>query len=127
MKKIFLVIIFVCFNILFLSAQNINYVGKFSNENHPEIGYWFISPDLLKDGRYLEELDSVIHQCSYTLVFLTARDGADFYNFSTMYPVFKKIVETAHQSGLKIGLQLWGNYKDKTIEGSQRMIAQDEV
>ncbi|HVT83557.1 MAG TPA: hypothetical protein VHD35_00070 [Chitinophagaceae bacterium] len=126
-RNILLIVAFIWFGLGLSFSQDINYVKRFANENHPEIGYWFISPDLLKDNRYLEELDSIIHQCPYTLVFLTARDGADFYDFKTMYPVFKKIVETAHRSGLKIGLQLWGNYKDKTIDGSQRMIAEDEV
>ncbi len=126
-RNILLIVAFIWFGLGLSFSQDINYVKRFANENHPEIGYWFISPDLLKDNRYLEELDSIIHQCPYTLVFLTARDGADFYDFKTMYPVFKMIVETAHRSGLKIGLQLWGNYKDKTIDGSQRMIAEDEV
>ena len=126
-KNILLIALLICLGTGLSFSQDIKYVERFANENHPEIGYWFISPDLLKENRYLEELDSIIHQCSYTLVFLTARDGANFYDFNTMHPVFKKIVEAAHQSGLKVGLQLWGNYKDKTMDGSQRMIVEDEV
>ncbi len=126
-KNILLTLLLICFRSVLLFSQEIKYVQRFADENHPEIGYWFISPDLLKDGRYLEELDSIIHQCPYSLVFLTAREGADFYDFKTMHPFFKEIVATAHQSGLKVGLQLWGNYQDKTIETSQRMIVEDEV
>ncbi|KAA9041207.1 hypothetical protein FW778_04005 [Ginsengibacter hankyongi] len=127
MKRITISFLLLVFNFQFLKAQSIQYASKFADENHPEIGYWFISPDLLNNGRYLEELDSIIHQCPYTLVFLTARDGANFYQYPTMHPVFKKIVAVAHQHGFKVGLQLWGNYNDKSIEGVQRMIVEDEV
>src|SRR5665647_614934 len=127
MKGIAISILLLVLKFQFLNAQSIKYVSKFKNENHPEIGYWFISPDLLNKGRYFEELDSIIHQCPYTLVFLTARDGANFYDYPTMHPVFKKIVATAHQHGLKVGFQLWGNYNDKSIEGVQRMIVENEV
>ncbi len=128
MKKKILPVLFLfgfCTGVSF--SQNINYLDKFANENHPEIGYWFISPDLFKNERYLEELDSIINQCSYTLVFLSARESADFYDYPLLHQVFKNIVATAHEHGLKIGLQLWGNYKDKTIDGSQRMIVDNEV
>ncbi len=109
------------------TRQDLQYVPRFEDVSHPEIGYWFISPDLLVNERYMQELDTIIHQCPYTLVFLTARAGADFYDEQTMHPVFKKIVEKAHKNGLKVGLQLWGNYNDKTIEESQRMIVGNEV
>jgi hypothetical protein len=127
MKKIILLFLLLIINIKFLDAQSIKHVAKFTNENHPEIGYWFISTDLFAKERYLEELDSIIHQCPYTLVFLSARAGADFYDYKTMQPIFKRLVARAHQYGLKVGLQLWGNYKDKTIDGSQRMIVENEV
>ncbi|MCW3091683.1 MAG: hypothetical protein JWP81_2752 [Ferruginibacter sp.] len=116
-----------CLASLFSHAQKIHYVPQFQNENHPEIGYWFISPDLLKDGKYLPNVDSIATKCRYTMLFLTARAGADFYDYPLMHPIFKKLVEAAHKKGLKIGLQLWGNYKDKSIEGSQRMIIENEV
>ena len=108
-------------------AQTIRYVPKFTNENHPEIGYWFISPSLLPNDNYLVHLDTIVQKCPYTLLFLTARDGANFYNYSLMHPVFQKIVSQAHKKGLKVGLQLWGNYKDTSTVGSQRMIIENEV
>ena len=108
-------------------AQPINYVPKFTNENHPEIGYWFISPSLLPNDNFLVHLDSIAQKCPYTLLFLTARDGANFYNYGLMHPVFQKIVASAHKKGLKVGLQLWGNYKDTSMTGSQRMIVENEV
>ena len=108
-------------------AQTIQYVSKFANENHPEIGYWFISPSLLRNDNYLVHLDTIAQKCPYTLLFLTARDGANFYDFSLMHPVFQQIVSQAHKKGLKVGLQLWGNYKDSTSTGSQQMIVEHEV
>ena len=126
-KHVFLVTIIVSFISMFADAQEIRYVSQFLNENHPEIGYWFISPDLLKDEKYLPNVDSIATKCKYTLLFLTAREGADFYNYPLMHPIFKKLVAAAHKKGLQVGLQLWGNYKDKSIEGSQRMIIENEV
>lgn len=112
---------------VFAQSQKINYVPEFGNTNHPEIGYWFISPNLLADDKYLPNVDSLAKKCKYTMLFLTAREGANFYNYSLMHPIFKKLVEEAHKKGLKVGLQLWGNYQDKSMEGSQRMIVENEV
>ena len=111
-----------------LSAQKLSYVNEFANENHPEIGYWFISPNLMtEEKKYLLHIDSIADRCKYTLIFLTAREGANFYDFEKMHPVFKDIVAAAHKKGIKVGLQLWGNYKDKSMEGSQRMIIETEI
>ncbi|MEA3425032.1 MAG: hypothetical protein U9R46_02175 [Bacteroidota bacterium] len=109
-------------------SQQIKYIPEFSNENHEQIGYWFISPNLItEENLYQKHIDSIAENCKYTLIFLTAREGADFYDYKKMYPVFKNLVAAAHKKGLKVGLQLWGNYKDKTMEGSQRMIIETEV
>jgi hypothetical protein len=106
----------------------INYVDQFENTNHPEIGYWFISPNLIADqNKIVNNVDSILDKCMYTTLFLTARAGANFYDFEQLHPVFQKIVTRAHERGLKVGLQLWGNYNDSTIEGSQRMIVENEV
>lgn len=106
----------------------INYVDQFENMNHPEIGYWFISPDLIADQeKIVANVDSIADKCLYTLLFLTSREGANFYDYKLFHPVFQKIVKRAHEKGLKAGLQLWGNYMDKSIEGSQRMIVENEV
>jgi len=77
--------------------------------------------------KYLLHVDSIADKCNYTLIFLTAREGADFYDFKKMHPVFKELVAAAHKKGLKVGLQMWGNYKDKSMEGSQRMIIETEL
>ncbi len=131
-KQILFILACLVSGLLILAATRagsvkVTWVGRIGNVNHPEIGYWFISPDLLENDRYMEELDTIIHQCPYTLVFLTARAGADFYDVKTMHPVFRRLVDEAHKNGLKIGLQLWGNYNDTTDEISQRMITGHEV
>lgn len=129
MKKILPFIISVLYlSTGFSQTQKISYVDEFANENHPEIGYWFISPNLMtEEKKYLLHVDSIAERCKYTLIFLTAREGANFYDFPKMHGVFKDIVAAAHKNGIKVGLQLWGNYKDKTIDGSQRMIIETEV
>jgi len=111
-----------------VQAQEITYVPKFPNENHPEIGYWFISPKLIGDeNKIVANIDSIADKCNYTMLFLTSREGANFYDFPLLHPVFQKLVAEGHKKGLKVGLQLWGNYQDKSIEGSQRMIIENEV
>ena len=127
MKKIFLIAFWLLFSIRPTEAQQIKYIPKLENVNHPEIGYWFISPSLLPNQNYLQHLDTIAEKCPYTLLFLTARDGANFYDFKVMHPVFQQIVAKAHQKGLKVGLQLWGNYKDSIREESQQMIVEQEI
>ena len=121
-------ILLICLNIQWAQAQIIEYVPKFSNENHPEIGYWFITPKLIGDEKkILANIDSIADKCMYTMLFLTSREGANFYDFPLLHPVFQKLVAEGHRKGLKVGLQLWGNYPDKSMEGSQRMIVENEV
>ena len=97
------------------SKVKINYVDEFKNVNHPEIVYWFFTPDLLLNERYLSDLDSIAKNSPFDLVFISARNGCDFYDYKKMTPIFAKLVERAHKLGIKIGLQLW-NYPGKVDE-----------
>lgn len=108
-------------------GPEIGYVDRFRNENHPEIGYWFFSPEQLPDDQYLDYLGQVVMKFPFTLVFLTARDGADFYDYSLMHPVFSKLVAAAHERGLKIGLQLWQNEEQVSLENAVRMLVDHDV
>jgi hypothetical protein len=127
MKQI-IILLLLSINLQLVQAQKIDYVPKFSNENHPEIGYWFITPTLINDEKkILANIDSIADKCMYTMLFLTSREGANFYDYHVLHPVFEKLVAEGHRKGLKIGLQLWGNYQDKSIEGSQSMIIENEV
>lgn len=107
-------------------SQQIKYVDHFENVNHPEIGYWFVSPDLLEGDYYLRYLDTIATTCPYSLIFLTAREGADFFNTKQFHPVFEKLVAAAHRYDIKMGLQLWGNTRNVPLEHADRMIIGDE-
>ena len=48
-------------------AQSIQYIKEFPNINHPEIGYWFFTPTLSQDERYLDTLKSIADRCKYTI------------------------------------------------------------
>ena len=129
MKKILLGIVLMCMaSHVGAQSKKIMYVPKFANENHEQIGYWFITPKLIGDtDKAVANIDSIATKCNYTMLFLTAREGANFFDLKLMHPFFQKLVAAGHRKGIKVGLQLWGNYKDKTVDGSQRMIIEQEV
>jgi hypothetical protein len=108
-------------------AQKIQYVKEFQNKNHPEIGYWFFTPTLSQDERYLDTLKSIIDRCKYTMLFLSSRENANFLNDSLYHPIFKNIVAYAHKRGIKIGLQMWGNSSNVSYENALRMVIENEV
>jgi hypothetical protein len=105
----------------------IQFVKHFANANHPEIAYWFFSPDQLADENYLATVDRLARESPYTLVFLTARNGVDFYDYARLKPVFRKLVDRAHQQGLKIGLQLWENRAGVAPENMERAVVEGEL
>ena len=109
------------------NAQNIQYVKEFPNKNHPEIGYWFFTPTLSQDERYLDTLKSIADRCKYTMLFLSSRENANFLNDSLYHPIFKNIVAAAHKRGLKIGLQMWGNSTNVSFDNALRMVIENEV
>jgi hypothetical protein len=106
---------------------NVNYTDEFKNVNHPQVAYWFFSPNMMPEERYKGKIDTFAVYSKYTLVYLTARDGCDFYDVKTMHPVFKKLVAYAHQKGLKIGLQIWKNNTGTLLENTDRLIQEGEV
>ena len=108
-------------------GQTIQYVSAFPNKNHPEIGYWFFTPTLSQDERYLDTLKSIADRCKYTMLFLSSRENANFLNDSLYHPIFKNIVAAAHKRGLKIGLQMWGNSSNVSFDNALRMVIENEV
>ncbi|HVW59839.1 MAG TPA: hypothetical protein VHC48_07385, partial [Puia sp.] len=108
-------------------GQEVRYVKEFSNEHHPEIGYWFISPSMLEGDRAIRYLDSVADRCLYTFLFLSAREGVSFFDYGITHDAFKRIVAEGHKRGLKIGLQIWGNTNHVPLEVAERMIVEQEV
>lgn len=105
----------------------VNYVSSFENVNHPEIAYWFFSKDMLNPERYQGKIDSLSRFSKYTLIFLTSRNGVDFYDTPKMHPIFEQLVKYAHSKGLKIGLQLWERRYKVPIEDTERMMQEGEI
>ena len=106
---------------------NVNYVDVFENANHPQIAYWFFSKDMLNEKSYKSKIDSLVQFSKFTLIFLTARNGVDFYNNAVMHPIFQDLVSYAHQKGLKIALQLWERRYKVPIENTERLMQQTEI
>jgi len=131
-KLLFIIVLILAFssgNKIYAQGQGakIEYVKAFDNINHPEICYWFFSANMLENERYLKVVDSLAHNSLYTLIFITARNGVDFYDYNKMRPIFNKLVARTHSLGLKIGLQLWDNKKNVAIENTERCITEGEV
>ena len=113
-----------------LKAQlktSVKYVNSFENMNHPQVAYWFFSKDMLNPERFEGKIDSLAKFSKYTLIFLTSRNGVDFYDAAKMHPVFEQLVKYAHSKGLKIGLQLWDRRYKVPLESTERMIQEGEV
>ncbi len=105
----------------------VKYVDAFENVNHPQVAYWFFAANMMDEARYKGKIDSFVKYSKYTLVFLTERNGCNFYDIKTMHPVFQKLVAYAHQKGLQIGLQMWKRDYETTIENSDRLIQEGEL
>jgi hypothetical protein len=129
MNKLLLLISFVLISSLVVFGQKtqVEYVDNFANINHPQVAYWFFSKELLVNDKYLTDLDKLASESKFNMIFLTARNGLNFYDFDKMRPVFKKLVERAHSKGIKIGLQLWETKKEVAIENTERIITDGEI
>lgn len=84
----------------------IQHVERMPNTANPELLYWFISPSEIKDQAYARDLDLTAANGTFNFIFLTQREGADFYDYATMHPIFKDLVALARTKGIKVGLQL---------------------
>ncbi|MGD0340471.1 MAG: hypothetical protein ABSA76_02010 [Bacteroidales bacterium] len=104
-----------------------NYVTSFDNVNHPQVAYWFFTDDMMPEERFKGKIDTFAIYSKYTMIFLTARNGCNFYDVGTMHPVLEKLVAYAHQKGLKIGLQIWKNNDSIRLENTDRLIQEGEV
>lgn len=102
----------------------IKVLNKMPVNVHPHIAYWFITPDLLQNDKYLSDLDSIAANAPFDMLFLSAREGCDFYDTTVMKPVFSKLVSKAHNKGIKIGLQLWNYPNILPEEYCQRTISE---
>lgn len=105
----------------------INQIASFDAVNHPHVAYWFFSKDMLDAKRNEEKIDSLAQLSNYTLIFLSSRNGINFYDTEKMHPIFDRLVKYAHTKGLKIGLQLWDKKYKVPIENTERMILEGEI
>lgn len=76
--------------------------------------YWFWTPEILHDEKYLKDLKRIDEKSAYTMAVLSTREGMDFFDRS-LIPHFEKAVSYAHRLGLKIVLQLWPEGSNSTI------------
>lgn len=107
---------------------DVHYVDEFPNANHPQIIYWFITPDILENDKYLSDLEYIAANAPFDMIYITAREGVDFYDDKTMHPVFEKMVKRAHELDIKIGLQLWQDYgKTQTPEENDALVVEKEL
>jgi len=81
------------------------YVSEFPNSNHPQIAYWFLTPDILLNDKYLKDLDNMIDRTLFDFIFLDSRNGYSFEDLQKMHPIVEKIVARAHQRNIKIGIR----------------------
>jgi hypothetical protein len=105
----------------------VDHVQRIQNSANPELLYWFINPAVLQDNTYLHEVDSIAAQGTFDFIFLTARNGANFYDTAKMQPIFKSLVTRAHSKGLKVGLQLWASTSNVPADQMQGMVSEHEL
>ena len=105
----------------------IRHVERMPNTANPELLYWFISPSEIKDGTYQRDLDLIAANGTFNFIFLTQREGADFYDYPTMHPIFKNLVARARAKGIKVGLQLWTDDKRVPQDQTQGIVIENEL
>jgi hypothetical protein len=127
MKKVLWIAVMVgAISALAADRVEVHYLARMSNANHPQILYWFITPPILQDQQYLKDLDYMADHGPFDLIFLTARSGANFYDYGKMHPIFQQLIARAHGRGIRIGLQLWEN-RDSPRDECQGIVAEGET
>jgi len=122
-----IVLVIVSASTCLAQKATIHYTDAFENAHHPQVAYWFFTPGMMTEKSYKDKIDSFAAYSKYTLIFLTQRDGCDFYDTKTMHPIFSKLVAYAHQKHLKIALQIWKNDRGTLIENTDRLMQEGEV
>ena len=112
---------------------SIRFVDVMPNANYPELLYWFLTPETLRNDQYLKDVEHIARDSPFTLAFLTARNGTDDFDPPT-HDGIARLVAAAHQHGLKVGLQLpmnrgvlkWSRGSDDPLD-YQTTIAETEL
>lgn len=102
------------------------YVPALSNANHPRIGYWFWTPDLLEGDKYLDDFKAMCGQMPFDLVFLSARLGCDFHDTARFHEPLRRLVAEAARHGVGIGIQLWDKPGDIPDSLCQQVVTEAE-
>ena len=106
-----------------VAAQTrVSRVSEVPAGRHPQILYWFFKPDSVAGRGYIADLDRIAKESPFSLVYLTARGGTDFFDTKTLHPVLQDLVSHAHALGLKVGLQLFAESRGATLETSQGLV-----
>jgi len=105
----------------------VEYCNEFENVNHPQIILWLYDSTMLSREAYRGMIDTLAEKGKYDLIFLTPRDGVDFYDVQTMHPVFKDLVEYAHSKSLKVAIQFWPKKYDVPVDKMERIIQEGEI
>ena len=50
----------------------------------PQILYWFWTAETIQDEKYLSDLDYLTDHSPFDLIFLTQRQGMNFYDYEKM-------------------------------------------
>jgi hypothetical protein len=131
MKKVLIITLIFLIPIvaLFCQSRQIEKLQSLTlkNKNYEQVCYFFIDKQVLESGKYLTIIDSIAQSSRFSLVFLTARNDVDFYDFDYAQPYLKKLVERANKQHLKVGLQLWNSTKQVAIESTTRSINEGEI
>lgn len=129
-KIILLLVVLLSANAINAKSTELSYNNsslKIENTNHPQVLYWFWTPDLMKSGKYMEDLEFIAQKTPFNLIFLTARENLDFFNYSQMEPIFSEVVARAHELGLKIAIQFWDDNNNMPLEEMFSIIAEGTV
>jgi len=133
MKKILLILgvilIFSSQSVIFSQDKTgVEYISAFKNSNHPQVAYWFLTPEILMNDKYLKDFDEMITHTLFDFIFLDARNGCSFDNIEIMHPVMEKIVALAHKNHIKIGYRAGvGRLNSLPEEATERFIAEGET
>lgn len=112
-----------------LAAQplSVTHVARLTHHNAPSLLYWFVNAATLDPAQYRKDIDEIARNGSFTTVFLTARNGVDFYDYAKMKPIFADLVAYARSKGIAVGLQLWNRNKPLASGSEQAIVVDGET
>jgi len=83
--------------------------GSGPPRDHPRLAYWFWTPEILDNEKYLAQARDLARRGAYTLAFASPRyphTGVDFMDVDRFAPLFKKTAAALAEHGMGLGLDL---------------------